>query len=195
MPLVHALHLVRRFFGSLDPRPPAAPDRQWAQRHLGGAEFAIWSAMSNPDQRHSIEVARAVDAAVVECDGGGCDGWPAATESGFESAADRRSTMVSAALLHDSGKNVSGLNTLFRVGATLLWPLVGESSVGRWARASGIRRRIADYWRHPELGGLALGQAGSHPLVSTWAAEHHRPPGSWSVHPAIGRILRDCDND
>lgn len=194
--VAHVVHLASRFVGSLDPRPPSAHDRAWAQRHLNDGESAVWGAMSNPDQRHSIEVARAVDAAAAGNDGLGLgDGWPSAEATGFESASQRRSVMIVAALLHDSGKNVSGLGTWARVGATVLRPLVGRSTVDRWSTVEGVRRRLADYWRHPEIGGRVLRAAGSHPLVWNWAAQHHRPPASWSVDPALGRLLRECDND
>ncbi len=164
--------------------------------HLNDGEFAVWSAMGNPDQRHSIEVARAVDAVVTGNDRLGTDiGWPSAEANGFESARQRRSVMITAALLHDSGKSVSGLGTWARVAATMLRPVVSPSVRMRWSTTAGVRRRLADYWRHPDIGGRDLHTAGSHPLVSTWAAEHHRPPRSWTVDPALGRILSDCDND
>jgi len=191
------IHLAARFFGSLDPRPPVAGDLAWVRRHLNDVEFAVWTAMSNPDQRHSIQVAQAVNAVVVGEDRRRTDGneWPPPEVQGFESSVERRSVMIAAALLHDSGKNASGLGTLARVGATVLRPLVGHDVVDRWSSAEGLRRRVADYWKHPEIGGRVLESAASHPLVSTWAAEHHRPAASWSVDPALGRILRDCDND
>lgn len=192
----HVIHLATRFLGSLDPRPPSAADNAWVREHLSDGEFAVWGAMSNPDQRHSIQVARGVEAVVWARDGQtGDSDWPPAEVNGFESAGSRRAIMVAAALLHDSGKNVSGLNTWARVGATLLRPVVGRAVVEGWSAAGGVRRRLADYWRHPEIGGRVLEAAGSHPLVSNWAAEHHRPAASWSVDPALGRILRDCDND
>lgn len=192
----HALHLARRFFGSLDPRPPTEPDSEWVRRHLTEPEFAIWAAMGNPDQRHSIEVAQAVDAAVVDCDAGRRGGgWPDAPDGGFESAEARRAVMVTAALLHDSGKNASGLGTIARVFATVLRPLLRESAVAHWDKAGGTRQRLVWYWKHPEIGGRALMEAGSHPLVVTWAEEHHRPSSRWSVAPEMGRILRECDND
>lgn len=156
----------------------------------------MWAAMSNPDQRHSVEVARAVETAVMGNDRRGTDGgWPSAEATGFESTAQRRSVMIAAALLHDSGKTVSGLGTWARVAATIMRPAIGRSVQTRWSTAAGLRRRLADYWRHPEIGGRNLHSAGSHPLVSAWAAEHHRPSRSWTVEPALGRILRDCDND
>ncbi len=213
---VRLLHLARRFFGSLRPGPPSVENRAWATEHLTAAERAIWDRMSNPDKRHSIEVARAVDDAVAERDrlvgggaglavtaggietGNGADrglAWPSVTETGFSSATERRRTMVAAALMHDSGKNESRLGTLARVGATVIRPLVPEPRRAAWLSGRGVRRRLARYWRHPALGAAALEVAGSHELVRSWAAQHHRPPARWTVHPELGRILRDCDND
>ncbi len=192
----HLLHLAARFLGSLDPRPPAAADHEWVRRHLTAPELAIWDAMSNADQRHSIEVAREVEAVVEAHDRRDVgDGWPSPGEQGFESIDHRRSVMIAAALLHDSGKNVSRLGTPARVGATVLRPLVSPTVVDRWSNVAGMRGRLVDYWRHPRIGARALETAGSHPLVSTWAAEHHQPATSWTVDETLGRILRDCDND
>mgnify|MGYP000179398894 CR=1 FL=1 len=193
--LSHLLHLATRFVWSLDPRPPTEADRAWVRNHLTEGELAVWEAMSNPDQRHSIDVARAVDAVVVHNDAGAIGGWKAADEQGFESASHRQSVMIAAALLHDSGKNASGLGTPARVAATAIRPLLDREVVSRWSRSEGVRRRLVDYWRHPEIGGQVLADAGSHPLVSTWAVEHHRPERSWTVEPSLGQILRHCDND
>ncbi len=152
--------------------------------------------MSNPDQCHAIDVARAVEAEVGRNDRStGDPDWPSAEQHGFRSIDERRAVMVAAALLHDSGKNVSGLSTLPRVAATLLRPAIDGATVARWSKRHGVRRRLSQYWRHPEIGAELLVAAESQPLVSTWAAEHHRSPTSWSVEPALGRILHDCDND
>ena len=151
------------------------------------------------DRRHAIAVARAVDGIVAESDhdGGGLveRSWPSASESGFESTEERRAAMVAAALMHDSGKNRSGLGTFSRVGATILRPLLHPATIDRLQHGTGAMRRLADYWKHPELGAAALQDAGSHWLVTAWAAEHHKPMDSWTVPVALGRVLRDCDDD
>lgn len=182
----HVVHLARRFFGSLDPRPPPEAEREWVRRHLSDEEFSVWAAMGNPDQRHSIEVARAVDERLSDA---------RIPSAGPESAGADRSVAIAASLLHDSGKNASRLGTPARVVATLLRPLIPGVVIHRWASTSGPRRRLADYWRHAELGSRALAECGSHPLVAAWAAEHHLPEESWTVPPELGRILRDSDND
>ncbi|MEZ5341648.1 MAG: hypothetical protein R2706_09400 [Acidimicrobiales bacterium] len=56
----HWLHLARRFVESCRPGAPQASDIFWVQRQLSDTEFTLWSRLSNPDQRHSIGVARAV---------------------------------------------------------------------------------------------------------------------------------------
>lgn len=92
------VHLVSRFLGSFDPRPPR--DLAWVRAVLSESEFELWTRMVRQDQRHSIAVARRFEQ------------WaPQATRA--EKAA---------ALLHDVGKSESRLGTWGRVGATLLGP-------------------------------------------------------------------------
>lgn len=131
-------HLARRFFGSLSPRPPAARDEAWAQRHLLPGELAIWHRMDPADRRHAVGVARRVVAA---------------------SGDDATRPVVAAALLHDCGKVVSGLGTFARVGATL-W----AGARGR-ERASAGQGRVARYLRHEPIGAALLAEAGSDPLT------------------------------
>ena len=47
---------------------------------------------------------------------------------------------------------------------------------------------------HPDALEL-LRQAGSDPLVATWAEEHHRPAHRWTVPSSIGDLLKACDDD
>jgi hypothetical protein len=179
------------------PGPPPVADRRWVADHLTEGEAAIWAAMSHPDQRHSVEVARAVEAEVRRRDATTGDGgrdW-AALDGWFDSVSDRRRVMVRAALLHDSGKNASGLGTFARVGATLLRPLVSPARRRRWREGTGVSNRLSRYWRHPQIGSQAIAQTGSHRLVALWAAEHHLAPERWSLPVELGEILRDCDDD
>ena len=152
------IHLAKRFFGSLSPAPPSADDREWVEEQLLPGELDLWRRMSNPDQRHAAGVARRV----------------AVTHSERE--------VLAAALLHDSGKVVSGLGTFGRVAATLL---------GR-DRAKG---RMAEYLRHDVLGAELLDRAGSDPLTVAWAREHHLPPDRWTVPHHIGAALKAADDD
>jgi hypothetical protein len=105
--------------------------------------------------------------------------------------------VLAAALLHDSGKVVSGLGTPARVVATILWAVLDDATADRWLGAPdrSLRARLASYRRHPELGADLLRSAGSSALTANWAAEHHRPESRWTVPLAVGRILKDCDDD
>lgn len=175
-----AIHLARRFFGSLSPAAPSPADEAWALSHLGAGEGQLWHRMSNPDRRHAVGVARAVVA----------DLGP---------AADRE--VVAAALLHDVGKVVSGFGTFRRVGATLVWAGLGRARpdrerAARWSAADRtILRRLGQYRRHPELGAELLAAAGAHEVTVAWAREHHRQPARWTVPPEVGAVLKACDDD
>jgi len=172
-------HLARRFLGALRAHPPTHGDRGWVRAHLTEGEYRIWSVMSVPDQDHSIQVARAVR-----------DALPSPVDD----------EVVAAALLHDSGKNVSNLGTLARVAATIFWVVAPVGLMKRrefdhrFSRSS-IGQKLIQYRRHPELGADALEQAGSRPLVVAWAREHHRPESAWTVDLSVGRVLKDCDDD
>ena len=151
-------HLAKRFVGSLSPASPSAADRAWVQEVLLPGELEVWRRMSNPDQRHAAGVARRV----------------AVTHSERE--------VLAAALLHDSGKIVSGLGTIGRVAATLL---------GR----DRVKGRMAEYLRHDLLGAELLERAGSDPLTVAWAREHHLPPERWTVPSEVGQVLTAADDD
>jgi hypothetical protein len=159
--LSYLVHLARRFLGSLRPGGPSPSDEGWARSQLLPGEVAVWARMSGADRRHAAGVARTV----------------------ARSHDDR--PVVAAALLHDSGKVVSGLGTFARVGATLVGAMRGRDVGGR----------VGQYLRHPELGAELLRQAGSDPLTVAWAAEHHLPPDRWTVPPEIAFALKAADDD
>lgn len=173
------LHLARRFFGSLRPGGPPADEERWVTGLLNQGELAIWTKMNNPDRRHAVGVARAVES---ELDAQGLSASP---------------EVLAAALLHDCGKVASKFGTFSRVGATLFWAVVDDDRADIWleADASGLRGELARYRRHPELGGAMLRAANSSDLAATWAEEHHQPSQRWSVDPQLGQILKTCDDD
>jgi hypothetical protein len=106
--LAHGGHLVRRFFGSLSPRPPDPADGAWAESRLTPGEVELWRQMANADRRHAVVVAQR-----------------------FEDSYEPRSREATAgALLHDVGKVRCGLGTFERVLATLLG---ARFSRGRYA--------------------------------------------------------------
>jgi hypothetical protein len=164
-PLKHVLHLTRRFFGSLRRGGPGAADEAWARAQLLPGEQALWARMSGADRRHAAGVARKVVA----------DLGPDATRP-----------VVAAALLHDSGKVVSGLATFARVGATVVGAVAGRDRPGG---------RVGLYLRHPQLGAELLAEAGSDPLTVAWAAEHHLPPTRWTLPGPLAAALAGADDD
>lgn len=169
-----ALHLVRRFFGSLVPLGEPRADREWVLEHLIEGEQEIWRGMSRADRRHAAAVARRVERAL-----------------GHEATRP----VIAAALLHDCGKAVSGLGTYGRVIATLSVKLAGPDQALAWRETRGFTRRVGLYVLHPELGADRLGLAGSAPLTVAWAAEHHLPPDRWTVPVPIGEALKAADDD
>lgn len=173
---MHAVHLARRFFGSLPRGGPRREDQHWAQSILLPGEAALWNDLPAADRRHSVGVARRVQV----------DLGPDATRP-----------VLAAALLHDVGKQMSGLGTAGRVVATVAAMTVVRSpdDVSRWSRSSGARWYIGTYLRHPEIGARLLVGAGSDPLTVSWTLEHHRPADRCSLEPRIADALRRADDD
>ena len=101
--------------------------------------------------------------------------------------------VLSAALLHDVGKTVSGLSLHGRVIATLIIAVVGPAGAATWTR--GFKRRVALYARHPDLGAEMLTRAGSDPLTIAWAREHHSSETAWTMPVEVGRALRAADQE
>ena len=168
-------HLAKRFAGSLKPGPPSSADEEWARSQLLPGERRVWDTMSNPDRRHACTVARAVDAEL-------------------SGRADR--PVVAAALLHDSGKVVSGLRTPARVVATCFWLVAGDGTAAEWrCDASIVKRRLAQYRLHPTIGADQLAAVGSDPLTVDWTREHHLPPEQWTVPADVANVLKSCDDD
>jgi putative nucleotidyltransferase with HDIG domain len=147
-------HLARRFFGALWPGGPSPEDRAWVEALLEPAEFTLWARQPGHDQRHSAGVARQVEAALA--------GGPHADDSRW----------LACALLHDIGKLASDLSIPARVLATLVDRATG-GAVADWEEQRGLRRRIALYLRHPELGADMLQLAGGRDEVAHWAGAHH----------------------
>ncbi|HEV8064901.1 MAG TPA: hypothetical protein VGP46_08725 [Acidimicrobiales bacterium] len=181
-----ATHLVARFFGSVAPVGPRKGSQQWALGHLNSAERALFLSMSAADRRHAIGVARRA----LRLEGEERVGETSAP-AGF----------VAAALMHDVGKVESGLGTFSRVFATLAAVAVGRERLVARAAArpgNGKRRpaaRLAAYLEHDRLGAELLDRAGSHPLTSTWARDHHLPEERWRVEKDVGRYLKEADGD
>ncbi|MFW2381531.1 MAG: hypothetical protein ACN4GZ_07215 [Acidimicrobiales bacterium] len=177
-----AKHLARRFFASLSSERPSASEDRWVRDLLLPGEEKLWSQMSPADQRHAVQVAQDVD----------------------RSLPDAPRPVLAAATLHDVGKLVCGFGTFARVVATVFWGVVPARFRAQfaflWSAGGGlgrfeIFRRLGQYRVHPELGRDLLTEAGSDDFTSAWAAEHHAPIENWSVDPALGHVLKECDDD
>jgi hypothetical protein len=147
-------HLAGRFVGALRPGGAGAGEAIWAESVLEPPELALWRRQPGHDQRHTAEVARRVEAALA--------GGPHAGDSRW----------LACALLHDIGKLASGLSVPARVLATLVDRVTG-GALADWEEHRGLRRRIALYLRHPELGADMIVLAGGRPEVAHWAGAHH----------------------
>ncbi len=165
MRAAHAVHLGRRFLGSLRPGGPLPADEAWVAARLTDGELGLWRAMSGADRRHAVAVARRV-----------------VDHLGPEGATR---PVVAAALLHDVGKVLSGLGPLRRVAATL------AAMSGTRRMPTSFRRYLA----HDRLGAELLQEAGSDPLTVAWAGEHHRPHESWTVPVGAAQALSAADDD
>ena len=171
-------HLAGRFFGALRPGTASPEDRVWAESVLLPGEYALWTRQPGHDQRHTAGVARAVEAALAGGPHAGDPRWPAC------------------ALLHDIGKLASGLSIPARVLATLVEKATG-GAVSDWEERRGLRRRIALYLRHPELGADMIEMAGGRAEVAHWAGAHHdRARLDPTLLPAsVVLALVEADND
>jgi hypothetical protein len=153
---MRAVHLARRFFGALSPAAPSPDDLAWVRTVLGPDAYDQWQRMANHDQRHSIGVARGVQADLV----------------GTEFADDPR--WLAAALLHDIGKLDSRLGVYGRVVATVSGAVAGRDMAEAWSERSGFTRRVGLYLQHPALGADRIRLVGGPEEAAVWAAAHHQ---------------------
>lgn len=193
-------HLARRFFGALSPAGPPPADESWATGLLLPGERQLWRAMSGPDRRHAVRVAR--DTLRLLDDGGPPPGR----------------AVMAAALLHDVGKVVSGLGTLARAAVTAVALVVGRSRLAgqpgqpdqpdqpdQLSEAGPFgadtpgrltwRRRVECYFRHDRIGADLLRRAGSDQVTVAWAEEHHLPSDRWTVDRRLADALKAADGD
>lgn len=172
-------HLASRFVESLWPGGPGVAGEAWARLWLKPGEVEVWNAMSGPDRRHAVAVARRVATAFGNPDGAGV-----------------ARNVLAAALLHDAGKSRSGLGVLGRSATTALALVLGRGQVAGWSdRRAGWRQRAGRYAAHDEIGAGLLEAVGSDSLVVAWAREHHLPDARWSVEPRVASVLKEADGD
>lgn len=172
--MARGVHLVKRFVGSLRPGGPGRAAEAWVAEQLSPSELRLWGTMGGPDRRHAHGVARRVERTL-----------------GHEAT----KPVLAAALLHDVGKTDSRLRTYGRVVATVSGAVAGHEMAQVWRTRTGITRRVGLYLLHPDIGGDQLELAGSDPLTSAWARQHHLPEEEWTIPVEIGRALKACDDD
>lgn len=169
---MEALHLVRRFFGSVRRRTPAPAEEAWLRGLLSPAEDELYLAQSAADRVHSVDCALA------------------ARESlGVEATRP----IIVASALHDVGKTAAGLGTMGRVGATLVAAVLPARAVEAWRDRRGWRGRVGRYATHDRHGCTLLQAAGSHPVVVAWAREHHLDRAEWTIDLDVADALWRAD--
>ncbi len=137
----HALHLARRFAGSLLPGEPAPADRAWVATTLSEDEMVLWGRMGAADRRHAVGVARRTQETLGE---------------------DATRPVVAAALLHDVGKVVCGLGTFTRVVATLAAKTGSSRLPARFGQYLAHDRLGADLLEQAGSHPLTVGWAREH---------------------------------
>jgi hypothetical protein len=176
--IARASHLSRRFVISLWPAAPKARDDAWVRSILRPGEYDLWARMPNHDRRHSIAVARRVQAALAD-------------------TADADERWLAAALLHDVGKLDARLGVLARVGATLAGAAAGHDMAEAWSAKRGITRRVGLYLRHDEIGAEHIRLVGGTDAAARWAAAHHQPD-AWAgtgIPAPVVTALHEADDD
>jgi hypothetical protein len=172
-------HLVTRYVGSLRARRLDDATAAWVAATLEPGEQQVWEGMGRADRSEAVAVARSFEATGVSS-GPHAQEWRAA------------------ALLHDAGKQLSGLGTFGRAMATALAAGTGRARVRAWAgRRGGCRARVGRYAAHDDLGRDLLREAGARPAVVAWAGAHHRPE-RWEgtgMPFAVCRALADADGE
>ena len=131
------LHLGRRFFRTIHRKGPNAAEEAWATDQLLPTERHLWLSMSDADRHHAVLIAQQVAATLGQ---------------------QGTRPVLSAALLHDVGKTVSGLSLYGRVIATLIIAFVGRAqrqpgpgaSSGGWPSMCGTRTLEQKCSREPE---------------------------------------------
>lgn len=150
-----AAYRVWQVWRALTPRPLDADDHAILRATLPQAGRALFATMSRADQRHSLNVYRAL------------------RERGHEDA-----ELLAAALLHDCGKGSGRVRLWVRPPFVLLRAFA--PSALRWlARAPEPwwRRPFYRAWRHADIGADLAREAGLSQHVVLLIRTHHQPNG------------------
>ena len=154
-----ASYRVRQFIDAVAAyaRPLTADERGEAHAVLPAAARSLFDHMPRNDQRHSLEVLRAVQAA----------GWS-------------HPALLQAALLHDAAKGAGGITLLHRAAVVLIRS-VRPLGLAQWAERAAPRRSDLRYpfWahvHHPRLGAELAAAVGCEPLAVELIMRHQAHP-------------------
>lgn len=178
LPRATAGDLTARAWRALRKDPENEAERAWALSLLEPSEYAIWIRQPVYDRRHSVRVARRVEARL--------EGTPHARDPRW----------LAAALMHDVGKTAAGLSALGRAVATLVNRFVDLETARRWAgsRRAGLSR-VGTYLIHGEVGARLIRAAGGREEIAAWS-EVHQGGGVGSaagIPPAVVAALVGSD--
>ncbi|MGQ9491258.1 MAG: hypothetical protein ACUVR4_10070 [Anaerolineae bacterium] len=178
--LRRAAYRARQFFEAVAAylTPLSVAERAEAHAHLPARAQPLFDAMPRQDQRHSLRVARMLQAA------------------GHHDPA-----LLQAALLHDAAKAQSGLTLFHRVAVVLLkafWP----AWLAAWRRRPAPPRQDARYpfWahvHHPELGARLAERAGCLPEAVALIRLHQERADEREDPGLMGKLaaLQAADDD
>jgi hypothetical protein len=162
-------HLVRRIVWSLQSHRDVPAGQAALLERLSPAESVLYHTMQPVDRDHAVQNAG-------HCLGAGLsDEW------------------VVAAALHDVGKIDADLGTFGRIIASVVMLLVGRRRTASLRSRGGMLGRIGAYAAHPDLGAAMLAEAGSDPVVVTWAATHHGDLNECGFPPRVVAVLWRAD--
>lgn len=153
-------HLSGRFVRALWPAPARPVDVEWVASVLSPGAYAEWQQQPAHDRRHTVRVAREVEATLAATPYANDPRW------------------IAAALLHDIGKLDARLGVYGRVVATVSGAAGGRGMADAWSERSGFTRRVGLYLRHPELGADRIRLLRGPEEAAQWAAAHH-DQASW----------------
>jgi len=132
----------------------APAERAWLAGWLTPAGLALFQALPRQDQRHSLDVARALS---------------------YAGHADP--DLLAAALLHDCAKAGAGLTVWHRTLIVLLKACRPQWLERCGQAPSGWRRPFWVHVRHAELGAARV-EAACYPELAVWLIRHHHTPAA-----------------
>jgi hypothetical protein len=172
-------HYAARFVASVAGRGPTPEEREWARSLLEPAERDLFDKLGRADAREAIDTARRADALFAA------------------EGRDAEPRWLAAALLHDVGKLDARLGPVRRALATTLGFAGARRLSYSWREAGGIRRRIALYLLHPQIGADRLKLVGAREEAIRWARVHHSPQlwREYGIPPGVGAVLAAADGE